>query len=125
MFYVIYPINVQCIFFNHSDFRGFCCSTVLSALPMHAKLLKSNLILMTFGEIRISYQIKKCRKKIIKEVCSIFQICVFTVKCDWAVQESAPLCNEKQIEMVILSTGIPRFNVETQTKINVEKNCAN
>ena len=117
MFYVLF----------FKSFREFCCSTVLSALAMHEKLLKSKLILLTIGVTRISYSKTKRvhTKMIIKKLCSIFQICVLTVKFDWEVQESAPLCNEKQIEMVILSTGIPRFNVETQTKINVEKNCAN
>ena len=57
-------------------------------------------------------QIKNCRKKVIKEVCSIFQIFVLTVKFDWAVQESAPLCNEKQIEMAILSSTQLRAHVQ-------------
>ena len=57
-------------------------------------------------------QIKNCRKKVIKEVCSIFQIFVLTVKFDWAVQESAPLCNEKQIEMAILSSTQLRAQIQ-------------
>ena len=32
------------------SFKGFCCSTVLSALPIHAKLLKSKLIFFTHLE---------------------------------------------------------------------------
>ena len=51
------------------SFKGFCCSTVLSALPIHAKLLKSKLIFFTHLEgPEFHSKNKKCRKKIIKEV---------------------------------------------------------
>ena len=77
---VVYLINVLCSFFQIFQ-RIFCCSTVLSALAMHEKLLKSKLILLTIGVTRISCsKIKSVERKLSKRfVLVIFQICVLLI----------------------------------------------